>query len=72
VAERWLDLIRPIWYERLLTRRRSRPLVLKDIRADLIGDKRLTVDQIMDAYHEVPRMPPLDQRVVACIVGVSD
>ena len=69
MAERWLDLIRPIWYERLLKRRRHRPLVLKDIRNDLLGAKRLTIEQIVECFREVPRMPPLDKRVVACIVG---
>ena len=71
VAERWLDLIRPIWYEKLLKRRRHRPLVLKDIRADLLGERALTMEQIVEAFHEVPRVPPVDQRVVACILGVA-
>jgi hypothetical protein len=30
LSEWWLDLIRPIWYERLKQRRGFRPLLLKD------------------------------------------
>jgi len=37
IADRWLDLIRPVWYERLMDRRK-RPLLLKDIRSNLTGD----------------------------------
>jgi len=72
IAERWLDLIRPVWYERLLTKRRLRPLVLKDIRSELIDGDRLPIEEIIEAYREVPRMPTLDQRVVACILGVPN
>ncbi len=37
VAEHWLDLIRPLWFTKLANRRkRRRPLLLKDLRNDLI------------------------------------
>jgi len=35
VASRWLDLIRPVWFERL-SGKRSKPLLLSDIRKDLL------------------------------------
>lgn len=72
VAERWLDVIRPIWYARLLKGRRHRPLVLKDIRNDLLGESALPINRVIEAFRDIPRMLPLDQRVVACILGVPE
>jgi signal transduction histidine kinase len=37
IAERWLDLIRPVWYDQLTKRRRSGPLRLRDIRQVLVN-----------------------------------
>lgn len=37
VAGRWLDVIRPVWFEVLTKRKRSRPLLLKDIRKELLA-----------------------------------
>ncbi len=37
VAESWLELVRPVWYDGLRRRKRSRPLTLKDIRSELLG-----------------------------------
>jgi hypothetical protein len=71
IAEGWLDLIRPVWYERLVKgRKRNRPLLLKDIRADLLGPKRLPLKQILDQFESIPTLPPLDERVAACILGL--
>jgi hypothetical protein len=41
IAERWLDLIRPAWYAALSGRRKqARPLLLKDVRQDLLHGKQ--------------------------------
>lgn len=69
IADRWLDLVRPVWYERL-TDRRSRPLLLKDIRSDLIGDKRFAFSEIEKQFSTLPTAIPADKRVVAVILGV--
>ncbi|MCP4276701.1 MAG: helicase [Gammaproteobacteria bacterium] len=69
IADRWLDIVRPVWYERL-TDRRKRPLLLKDIRADLVGDKKLGFNQIVDQFSSLPSAIPADKRVVAVILGV--
>ena len=71
IADRWLDLIRPIWYERL-TDQRKRPLLLKDIRPDLLGPKKLKFKDIVDHFYSLPSAIPADKRVVAVILGVSD
>ena len=70
VAEGWLDLIRPTWYERLTTRKRVRPLLLKDIRRDLLGPRRLPLEQILARFENLPTQAPLDERVAACILGL--
>lgn len=71
VAERWLDLIRPAWYRLLSSRRRDRPLLLKDLRPSLFGEMRLEFEDIREAFSEVKQAPPLAERVAACILGVK-
>ena len=71
IADRWLDLIRPVWYERLKDRRK-RPLLLSDIRPDLLGDKKLKFDEIVEQFSTLPSATPADKRVVAVILGVAD
>ena len=73
MAERWLDLIRPAWYERLTGRRKqSRPLLLKDVRNDLIGPKPISLPTVFQAFLPLPTLPPLDERLAACILGVRE
>jgi hypothetical protein len=72
IAETWLDLIRPVWYERLTTRKRLRPLLLKDIRRDLMGPRRIPLAQILLHFDQLPTLPPIDERVAACILGLPD
>ena len=69
LAERWLDLIRPVWYERLAARRRRTPLRLRDIRREL-KLKPLSTEVLRRAFAELPQVAPIEERVVACIVGV--
>jgi superfamily II DNA/RNA helicase len=71
IADRWLDLIRPVWYKRL-TDRRVRPLLLKDIRKDLLGRDKLTFENIVKQFSSLPSAVPADKRVVAVILGVAD
>ena len=70
VAECWLDLIRPVWYEKLVHRRRSKPLLLKDLRSDLIK-KPLSTEELQKAFNVELHIPPLDQRIVAAILGIA-
>jgi len=71
IADRWLDLIRPVWYKRL-TDRRIRPLLLKDIRKDLLGDDKLHFDQIVEQFSSLPSAVPADKRVVSVVLGVPE
>jgi len=71
VAEAWLDLIREAWYEKLMQRRRFKPLRLKDIRKDLRSNP-LSSEQIIEAFSRIPSAQPIHSRVVSAIVGVPD
>jgi superfamily II DNA or RNA helicase len=67
LAECWLDLIQPRWFERL-QERRSEPLRLKDLYQNLIDDPILT-EKLKDAL-KVDTVKPLEERIVAAIIGV--
>nr|WP_263012999.1 helicase C-terminal domain-containing protein [Ancylothrix sp. D3o] len=69
LAESWLDLIRPWWLARLNEPKRSEPLRLKDIRQDLI-ENPLSTEQLNEIL-KVPDVKPLDERIVAAIIGIS-
>jgi hypothetical protein len=72
VADTWLDLVRPTWYARLMSRRRStRPVLLRDIRQTLIEIHPLNPALLLDAFRALPTLAPLESRVAACILGVS-
>jgi hypothetical protein len=71
VAEAWLDLIRNVWYEKLMSRKRFKPLRLKDIRKDL-KIRPMTTESIVEAFTGIPSAQPIHTRVVSAIVGVPD
>ncbi|MBV5328750.1 MAG: hypothetical protein JZU65_14155, partial [Chlorobium sp.] len=71
IAETWLDLTRELWYEKLLKRRRVKPLRLRDIRKDL-QQHQLTTLQLQEAFSSVQQAQPLHSRIVSAIVGVPD
>lgn len=65
-----MDLIRPLWFEKLLDRKkRRRPLLLKDLRSDLIK-KPFGIDEVEEKFREVPLVVCMNERVAACILGV--
>ncbi|MBB6095627.1 superfamily II DNA or RNA helicase/transcriptional regulator with XRE-family HTH domain [Povalibacter uvarum] len=69
VASRWLDVIRPIWFEKL-KEKRARPLVLKDIQKHLEAKPDWLLAQIKEYFGTIPAPRRLDERVHACIIGV--
>jgi len=71
VAGRWLDVIRPVWFEMLTNRKRSRPLLLKDIRSELLAKAEWLTDEVLQKFREFPVLPGPEERVKACIIGVS-
>ena len=53
VASRWLDLIRPVWYERLRAGGRNKSVLLKDIRAAvIITSEAELLPKILDGFEE--------------------
>jgi hypothetical protein len=69
MAERWLDLVRPVWYRRLGERARSRPLLLKDIEEHLLGEDRLSAARLEAAFADLPQASSIEARLAACILG---
>ncbi len=71
VAARWLDLIRPVWYEKLTEGGRNKPLLLKDIRAAVIEAEDQLLGHMLEEFsREFPAQRPIDERIIAGIVGV--
>ena len=70
VASRWLDMIRPIWFERL-TGKRNKPLLLKDIQKDLLAQPDWLIQSLEDNFREFPLLPNVEERIKACIIGVN-
>ena len=70
VAAKWLDLIRPVWFERL-KETRSRPLLLKDIRRDLLNQLEYIIERVLQEFRNFPVLPSPDERISACIIGVN-
>ena len=70
VAENWLDLIRPLWFSKLSDRRgRRRPLLLRDLRADLLKSP-FALSDVEARFADVPVVDSMDERIAACILGV--
>jgi hypothetical protein len=72
LAARWLDLIRPVWYEKLQESKRRKPLLLKDIRKDVIAAEKILLPKVISEFTKTfPAQQPADERIVACIIGVA-
>ncbi|WP_405226808.1 SNF2-related protein [Lentisalinibacter sediminis] len=72
LSARWLDLIRPVWYQKLQERGRRKPLLLRDIRKDLIAAEATLLPRVVEEFSRAfPAQRPADERIVACVVGVD-
>lgn len=57
---------------RLQEGKRRRPLLLKDIRKDLIAAEPALLPRVMTEFTKVfPAQRPADERIVACVVGIA-
>ena len=54
ISSRWLDIIRPTWF-RKLQQPRNRPLLLRDIRADLLAEEDHLVAQVIENFETIPK-----------------
>ena len=72
IASRWLELIRPLWYEQLNARRRRRPLLLRDIRREIITHEATLGPRLIESFTNNPiqAQSTPDERITSAIVGV--
>ncbi|MBO6701112.1 MAG: helicase [Pseudomonadales bacterium] len=70
IASRWLEVIRPVWFEKLQSPR-TRPLLLRDIREDLSQRASDLIPVVLSKFQEIPTIDRPEDRIKACIVGVS-
>lgn len=70
VAERWLALARPYLDSERARRRHQQFVLLRDVDQRL-RDEPLELHAVEAAFGGLTAMPPIDERVVACILGVS-
>lgn len=72
IAEAWLRLLRPRIREALAARtRRRRPWSLEQLRAPLSEDP-ISIEHLWRAFEGVPNLAPIEERVLALIVGVAE
>lgn len=70
IAAHWLDIIRPVWFERL-SGQRTKPLLLRDIRKDLLNRPDELIEQLEIHFSRFPVLRNPEERIKACIVGVA-
>lgn len=70
LADWWLELIRPEWQEHLGRRGIKRPARLGHLRPRLIREAPVSTERLATIREQRLGIEPLDQRVVAAIVGV--
>lgn len=70
VAERWLELVRPRLDAERARRRHRQFLLLRHIDQNLVNEP-LDLAEVEDGFGALAAMAPLDERVVACILGVA-
>ena len=58
--------------EKLQESKRRKPLLLKDIRKDLIAKEETLLPKVISEFTKTfPAQRPADERIVACIIGVT-
>lgn len=71
LADYWLELIRPVWYDALKTARGKRAILLEELRSTLISHP-LPFEQVRARFVSIPDTTPIKDRVAACIIGLHD
>lgn len=71
LADHWLELVRPIWYERLNTARGRRVVLLSDLRDALIKDP-IPFEKVYERFVVMPDPTThVSERIAACILGIK-
>ena len=66
-----MKLKRLFMQQRRLKLPRKKPLLLKDIRRELIAEEATLSPQILKKFHVFPVLSSPDERISACILGVT-
>jgi superfamily II DNA or RNA helicase len=69
LASWWLKIVQPVRHWHLSNRKRRRPLLLKDLRTELVSAP-LSTAQLRTVHDEQLVATPIERRVVATIIGV--
>lgn len=70
LADWWLRTIQPVKFRHLAARARTRPVLLKNLRGDLLRVP-IETEQLARAFDAPLFTRPIDERVVAAIIGVA-
>lgn len=69
LSEWWLDVIQPVRHRYLQSRRRTKPLLLRDLRKELTAEP-LSTEVLRTIYERDLSAQPLGERVAAVILGL--
>jgi superfamily II DNA or RNA helicase len=70
LADWWLRTIQPVKFAHLRARARKRPVLLRNLRTDLMKTP-IATEQLEKAFEAPLGAQPLEERVVAAVVGVG-
>lgn len=70
LADRWLELIRPIWYEKLNSKRGRKAIMLSDLR-DVLINSPIPYKRVYEHFVVMPDPTThVSERIAACIIGI--
>ncbi len=71
LADHWLELVRPVWYETLSTARGRKAILLSDLRNTLLNEP-IPFDEVYERFVILPDSTThVSERIAACILGIG-
>lgn len=71
LADLWLEMVRPVWYEKLTTARGRKAILLTDLQDTLINNP-IPFEKVYDRFVVMPdSTTQISERVAACIIGIK-
>ncbi|WP_271272428.1 SNF2-related protein [Aliamphritea hakodatensis] len=72
LADHWLEIIRPVWYEKLSSAGGRKAILLTDLHDSLIKDP-IPYDKVYERFVVLPDSAShVSERIAACIIGISN
>jgi hypothetical protein len=71
VSSKWIDLIRPVWHEKIKLEK-NKLFLMKEIRRTLNARESEIGDKVLNMLDEIPRQGKPEERIKACIIGIPD